>query len=158
MSRLRIPGVIGALALTLASLNFTGCFQQQLIAFDDDGVLQATIRRTDYGVPHIQADNLESLSFGIGYAFSEDNACMLLDIVARYNSRRSQFYGPDKIPGSGDSANLISDFSYLALGIRQQAEQGYAGLTDNTKAMLLGYSRGFNHYLAKTGQNWHKSA
>jgi len=153
MTRLRIPGVIGALALTLASLNFTGCFQQQLIAFDDDGVLQATIRRTDYGVPHIQADNLESLSFGIGYAFSEDNACMLLDIVARYNSRRSQFYGPDKIPGSGDSANLISDFSYLALGIRQQAEQGYAGLTDNTKAMLLGYSRGFNHYLAKTGRD-----
>ncbi|RLU03635.1 MAG: acylase [Ketobacter sp.] len=124
-----------------------------MVAFDDDGVLNAKIRRTDYGVPHIKADNLESLAFGIGYAFSEDNACMLLDIVARYNSRRSQFYGPDKIPGSGDSANLITDFSYLALGIREQAEAGYDTLSENTQAMLSGYSKGFNYYLAQTGSD-----
>ena len=151
MSTLRTASMIGTLAMVISIPNLTGCFQKELIAFDRDGRLQAKIRRTDYGVPHIKADNLESLSFGIGYAFSEDNACMLLDIVARYNSRRSQFYGPDKVPGSGDRANLISDFSYLALGIREHAEQGYASVSDNTKAMLSGYSKGFNHYLANTG-------
>lgn len=152
MMAARYPmGAVGALALLLSTLPLTGCPKKQLVTFDTDGVLNAKIRRTDYGVPHIKADNLESLAFGIGYAFSEDNACMLLDIVARYNSRRSQYYGPDKVPGSGDSANLITDFSYLALGIREQAEAGYAQLSDNTKAMLSGYSKGFNHYLDHTG-------
>ena len=113
--------------------------------------LSAQIRRTDYGVPHIKADDLESLAFGIGYAFSQDNACLLLDIVTRYNSQRSKYYGPDKIPGSGDLKNLVTDFSFLALGIREQAEQGYASQSDNTKALLSGYSKGFNHYLDVTG-------
>lgn len=153
MTTPRSAGIAGALALILSTLPLAGCPHQQLVTFDDDGVLNAKIRRTDYGVPHIKADNLESLAFGIGYAFSEDNACMLLDIVARYNSRRSQFYGPDKVPGSGDSENLITDFSYLALGIREQAETGYDGLSDITKAMLSGYSKGFNYYLEKTGSN-----
>ena len=153
MTALHKASVAGVLALTLSTFALTGCPKKQLVAFDDDGVLNAKIRRTDYGVPHIKADNLESLAFGIGYAFSEDNACMLLDIVARYNSRRSQYYGPDKVPGSGDSANLITDFSYLALGIREQAEAGYESLTDNTKAMLSGYSKGFNYYLAQTGSD-----
>lgn len=151
MTMTRTAGVACALALTVVTLALTGCPEEQLKSFAADGVLSATIRRTDYGVPHIQADNLESLAFGIGYAFSQDNACMLLDLVARYNSRRSRFYGPDQVPGSGDSANLISDFSYLALEIRQQAIDGYEGLTDNTKAMLSGYSKGFNQYLQDTG-------
>lgn len=151
MATLHFAGAISALALGVSTLALTGCPKKELVAFDDDGVLSAKIRRTDYGVPHIKADNLESLAFGIGYAFSEDNACLLLDIVARYNSRRSQFYGPDKVPGSGDSVNLISDFSYLALGIREQAESGMDSLSDNTKSMLSGYSKGFNHYLNNTG-------
>ena len=151
MATLRFAGALGALALGVSTLALTGCPKKELVAFDDDGILSAKIRRTDYGVPHIKADNLESLAFGIGYAFSEDNACLLLDIVARYNSRRSQFYGPDKVPGSGDSLNLISDFSYLALGIREQAESGIDTLSDNTQSMLSGYSKGFNHYLNNTG-------
>ena len=151
MTTLHKAGVAGALALTLSTLALTGCPKKELVAFDEDGVLNAKIRHTDYGVPHIKADNLESLAFGIGYAFFEDNACMLLDIIARYNSRRSQYYGPDQVPGSGDSANLITDFSYLALGIREQAEAGYDSLSANTQAMLSGYSKGFNYYLQQTG-------
>ena len=35
-------------------------------AFDSDGVLSANIRWTDYGVPHVTADNLQSMSYGVG--------------------------------------------------------------------------------------------
>ena len=136
MTHFHSRSVIYTLTICLFSLSLSGCPQKKLVAFDDDNQLSAEIRRTDYGVPHIKADNLESLAFGVGYAFSEDNACMLLDIIIRYNSQRSQFHGPDKIPGSNDSENLITDFSYLALGIREQAEAGYESLSDNTKAML----------------------
>ena len=54
-------------------------------AFDSDGVLTANIRWTDYGVPHITADNLESMSYGVGYAFAKDNTCMLADQILKYN-------------------------------------------------------------------------
>ena len=90
-----------------------------LQTFDDDGVLEANIRWTTYGVPHITAENLESLSYGVGYAFARDNLCILADQIVRYNSQRSRYYGPDRVPGSGDSSHLISDFGFLTIGIRE---------------------------------------
>ena len=119
--------------------------------FDDDGVLEANIRWTTYGVPHVTADNLESMAYGVGYAFARDNICVLADQIVRYNSERAKYLGPDLVPGSGDSAHLINDFGFLTLGIREQAEQGYANLTTNTRAMVSGYTQGYNRYLADTG-------
>ena len=39
-------------------------------AFDSDGTLDAEITWTTYGVPHVKADNLESMAYGVGYAFA----------------------------------------------------------------------------------------
>jgi acyl-homoserine-lactone acylase len=125
----------------------------KVTAFDPDGVLSADIRWTDYGVPHITADNLESMSYGVGYAFAKDNLCILADQIIKYNSQRSKYFGPDKVPGSGDSENLINDFGFLTLNIRQQAEQNFGSLSTNSKALLSGYSKGYNKYLADTGVN-----
>jgi len=122
-----------------------------LPAFDSDGVLQANIRWTDYGVPHVTADNLESMSFGVGYAFAQDNLCILADQIIKYNSQRSKYLGPDRNLGSGDSEHLINDFGFLTLGIREQAEQNLATLSANSRAMLSGYTKGFNQYLNDTG-------
>ncbi len=120
-------------------------------AFDDDGNLSATIRWTDYGVPHVTADNLESLSYGVGYAFAKDNICVLADQIVKYNSERSKYFGPDKVPGSGDSENLINDFGFLTLEIRHQAETHFNGLSENSRALLSGYAQGYNKYLADVG-------
>ncbi|RDV26038.1 acylase [Alteromonas aestuariivivens] len=122
-------------------------------AFDEDGVLTADIRWTDYGVPHITADNLESMSYGVGYAFARDNLCVLADQIVKYNSQRAKFFGPDEVPGSGDAKNLINDFGYLTLGIRELAEQNLAGLSANSRAMFQGYTQGYNQYLADTPQD-----
>ncbi len=120
-------------------------------SFDDDGVLEANIRWTDYGVPHVTADNLESMSFGVGYAFAQDNLCILADQIIKYNSERAKYLGPDRIPGSGDSEHLINDFGFLTVGIREQAEQNFASLSKNSRAMLSGYTQGYNQYLQDTG-------
>ncbi len=120
-------------------------------AFDDDGTLTANIRWTDYGVPHVTADNLQSLAYGVGYAFAKDNICVLADQILKYNSQRSKFYGPDMVPGSGDSEHLINDFGFLALDIRKQAEQNIRGMSVNSQALLAGYAAGYNRYLADTG-------
>ncbi|MES9981438.1 MAG: penicillin acylase family protein, partial [Candidatus Thiodiazotropha sp. 6PLUC5] len=114
------------LALVCA-LVLTGCHDDKSAnnedptTFDEDGFLEVSIIRTEFGVPHVTADNLESLAFGLGYAFAEDNLCLLADQVVKYSSQRSKYFGPDQELGSGDSLNLINDFSYKALDIRAQA-------------------------------------
>ncbi len=147
---MQIQQSVSLLVLLITStVNAQNIIQPNALA--PNGELRANIKRTQYGVPHITADNLESLSFGMGYAFSVDNICILQDIIIRYNSERSKYHGADLNPGSGDQLNLISDFSYKALGIRELAEAKYNSLSINSKAVLEGYSAGVNHYLASTG-------
>ncbi|RUO72800.1 acylase [Idiomarina seosinensis] len=124
--------------------------QEPLSTFDDDGQLQADISWTTYGVPYVTADNLESMAFGVGYAYAQDNLCILADQIVKFNSQRSQFFGPDNPIGSGNSQNLIDDFGFLALGIRDNAEQGYDSLSEESQALLEGYAAGYNKYLGDT--------
>lgn len=127
--------------------------EPSLVAFAPDGKMQADIKWTSYGVPHITADNLQSLAFGSGYAYARDNFCILADQMIKIRSERSKYFGPDKVLGSGDSANLISDFGHLAMRILDSAYELYPGMTDNSRALMDGYSAGFNKYLADTGVN-----
>jgi acyl-homoserine-lactone acylase len=120
-------------------------------AFDPDGVLEADIRWTDYGVPHIVADNLESMSYGVGYAFARDNICILADQIIKYNSERAKYLGPDRVLGSGDSEHLINDFGFLTVGIRELAEENLPRMSANSRAMLNGYAQGYNQYLEEQG-------
>ncbi|MDE3272393.1 acylase [Pseudoalteromonas sp. G4] len=121
-----------------------------LHAFDPDGTLSASIRWTDYGVPHITADNLQSLAFGSGYAYAKDNMCILADQIVKVSSERSKYFGPDKVPGSGDSANIISDFGHKALRVMEQATARYDEMSERSRALVEGYVAGYNKYLAET--------
>ena len=53
----------------------------------------ASIMRTEYGVPHIVADDWGSLGFGQGYAFAQDRACTLIDQVIKVRGERSKWFG-----------------------------------------------------------------
>ncbi|WP_394203229.1 acylase [Shewanella waksmanii] len=126
-----------------------------LQVFAPDGLLKAQIRRTAYGVPHIQADNLESLGFGSGYAQAQDNLCVLADGFIKANSERSMYFGPHAsidfstgLPTAEDNGNLISDFAYKALKIREKAETQYTSFSYNSRALMEGFSAGYNQYLA----------
>ncbi len=126
----------------------------ELVVFAPNGELEARIRRTEFGVPHITADNLESLAFGSGYAQATDHLCLLADGFIRANSQRSKYFGPHKridfatgMPLEEDNQNLISDFGHLALGVRASAEARYDTLPDRSRAMLNGFAQGYNLYL-----------
>ncbi|MCK8044466.1 acylase [Shewanella sp. 1CM18E] len=126
-----------------------------LQAFAPDGKLNAQIRRTSFGVPHIKADNLESLGFGSGYAQAQDNLCILADGFIKANSERSMYFGPHAsldfttgLPTAEDNGNLISDFAYKALKIREKAETQYPSFSYNSRALMEGFSAGYNQYLA----------
>ena len=107
-------------------------------------MLNANIRRTRFGVHHITGANLQSVAFGSGYAYAQDNICILADQILKVRSERAKYFGADKVMGSGDSANLLSDFGHHALGVMASAKNLYASLSENTRATIDGYIAGYS--------------
>lgn len=106
------------------------------------GPYQATIRYTDFGVPHITATDYGSLGYGVGYAQARDNLCTLSEQLVKLNSEKSRYFGP------GDNqANLLTDVGYKALDYPAQAAELYDGLSDRSQQLLTGFAAGFNRSL-----------
>ena len=65
----------------------------------------ATIVRTTYGIPHITADNYGDLGFGDGYAYAQDNFCLLMREVVAANGQTARYFGEE-------GGNVADDFVY----------------------------------------------
>ncbi|GAB3671787.1 acylase [Salinisphaera aquimarina] len=117
-----------------------------------NGQLSATIRTTTGGVPHITADNLESAGFGSGYVQARDNVCIIADSIIRARGERAKFYGPG--PNVADAlpvgVNIVTDFSYKALGLLDRANEQFDELSPESQAMLRGFVAGYNKYVDET--------
>ncbi len=120
-----------------------------------NGVLSAKIRRTPYGIPHIKANDLESLGFGSAYAQAQDHLCILADGFIKANSERSKYFGPHQAIDFStgqiieqDNKNLISDFAYKALRISTLAKKKYPQYSQASKALIEGFTAGYNQFLA----------
>jgi len=112
---------------------------------DSETDVEATIRRTTNGVPHIASDTLEGVAFGAGYAQAQDNVCLLAESFVKARSERAKFFGPGT-----DNAHVISDFSYKSLRILSGAENEYVQLSAESTALLDGFTAGYNHYVTST--------
>lgn len=152
----KTPSGKHALSLTVALLGSTllaGCFDGDSSSgsavdttlFPADGQLEATIRRTTGGVPHITADNLKSAAFGHGYAQAQDNVCLLAEAIVKARSERAKYFGPGP-----DDINIINDFSYKAQKILSGAEAEFPALSAESKALIEGFAAGYNKYVAET--------
>ncbi len=106
----------------------------------------AQITRTEFGIPHIVADDWGSLGFGQGYAFSQDRACTLLDQIIKVRGERAKWFGP----GDGD-ANINSDFAYRHLGLWADADEKFGDQPERVTEMVTGYVAGFNAALEADG-------
>ncbi|XOV78956.1 MAG: penicillin acylase family protein [Aestuariibacter sp.] len=125
-----------------------------------EGALSAEIKRTSYGVPHITANSLEEIAYGTGYTQAQDHLCILADAFVKANSRRSEFFGPHASINiatgeiaAEDNGNLVSDFGYLATGIRAAAEANIDTLPPRSQAILSGFATGYNKYLSELATN-----
>ena len=58
------------------------------------GNRSVTITRTTFGIPHITAENPESLAYGVAYAYAQDNVCMVADQLVTARGQRSASFGP----------------------------------------------------------------
>src|SRR3954462_11421731 len=74
----------------------------------------ATVKYTQYGVPHITGKTFGDLGYGYGYAFAKDNICTMADQYVTVRAQRSKFFGTDGTyvqRGNGTTVNnLDSDF------------------------------------------------
>jgi acyl-homoserine-lactone acylase len=110
---------------------------------------QATIRRTEGGVPHITGETLADVSFGQGWASGEDRTCDLADQVLKIRGERARWFGPGE-----DDANLDSDFAWRSIGsVDRAAEEwdGDEGPSEEVHELLTAFAAGWNAHLDEVG-------
>ena len=107
---------------------------------------QATIRRTEHGIPHIQADDWEGLGYGYGYAYAQDNFCVTMRGIVAANSRSAELMGE----AEGDPA---TDFTLrFLLGDRDAFIANFLPDANSPAYRLVeGFAFGINRHLRETG-------
>jgi len=118
------------------------------------------IRRTEYGIPHILAHDFESLGYGYGYAFAQDNLCTIAEDYVTVDAQRSRYFGPNGSylqAGNGITVNNLSSDLFF----QQIIDSGVIGKLlsqpppNGPKPQVIdairGYVRGYNRYLHDVG-------
>ena len=114
--------------------------------------LQAEVRRTSMGIPHVKATDFQTLGFGVGFAQARDNLCTIADAMLTYRGERSAFFGPTA-PAVNDSTvgmppNLASDFYHRHVLDDALVARLAAAQPAEVVAMATGYVAGYNRYVA----------
>ncbi len=118
------------------------------------------IRRTEYGVVHVKANDYEGIGYGYAYAFAEDNLCVIAESYVTVNGERSKYFGPDQswpfYANTTVNNNLDSDFFFKLLIAEQRVEKLLAlpppnGPLPGVRELVRGYVAGYNRYLADVG-------
>lgn len=112
------------------------------LAVDGKPVYQAQVQRTSFGIPHIQATDWGSLGYGYGYAFAQDNVCVLAREVLAASGTQSLYFG---------AGTVASDRVYKWANSAARVDAAWRVIDEETRDLLTGYADGFNRYLRDTG-------
>lgn len=135
--------------LTLAGLFLGLSLPAQ--AFSPSSQTGADIRRTGFGVPHIRAENERGLGFGIGYAYAQDNLCLLANEIVTVNGERSRYFGPEQLTVE-ERENRVSDVFFQWLNTPQAVSAFWQAQPVEVRDLVEGYAAGYNRYLAERRQ------
>jgi acyl-homoserine-lactone acylase len=112
---------------------------------------EAEVRRTAFGIAHVKANDYAGIGYGVGYAFAQDNVCMIADEFVTVRGERSRYFGPTgttpyQVP------NLAADFFYAFVnGDAAPLQAGLASMQPAVQAAFRGWVAGYNRYLRDTG-------
>ncbi|WP_426177746.1 acylase [Pseudomonas sp. TWRC1-2] len=110
----------------------------------------ADIRRTTFGVPHIRANDERGLGYGIGYAYAQDNLCLLANEVVTVSGERAKYFGPEQATLE-ERNNLASDVFFTWLNTPQAVSAFWNAQTPQIQQRIEGYVAGYNRYLKEQG-------
>lgn len=133
LSRVGVAGLLLGLSLAVSA-------REQVTQASVD------IRRTSYGVPHIRAFDERGLGVGMGYAYAQDNLCLLANEVVTVNGERAKFFGPDQATLE-ERNNLASDVFFNWLNTPEAVAAFWKAQSQQMQQRLEGYVAGYNRYL-----------
>ncbi len=105
---------------------------------------QVTIRRTQYGVPHIQGESLTAVAFGLGYCQAEDHLVNVLRGIVAVRGELAATFGPGE-----KNKNVNDDFRARQFRVHARAVESYHRLDPDYRAMVEGFAAGLNFYVAR---------
>nr|BFE96890.1 hypothetical protein GCM10020185_74260 [Pseudomonas brassicacearum subsp. brassicacearum] len=117
-------------------------------AQDDGQQASAEIRRTRFGVPHIRAQDERGLGYGIGYAYAQDNLCLLANEIVTVNAQRSRYFGPEQVTLE-QRENRVSDLFFSWLNTPQAVSGFWQAQTPQVQQLVEGYVAGYNRALVE---------
>ncbi|QCI12723.1 acylase [Pseudomonas putida] len=117
-------------------------------ARENEPAASAQIRRTSFGVPHIVAKDERGLGYGIGYAYAQDNLCLLANEVLTVNGERARYFGA-KGKTLEQRENLASDFFYTWLNTPVAVNGFLQAQPPAVRDLLEGYASGYNRALGE---------
>lgn len=94
------------------------------------------IVRTEYGVPHIFADDLVAMGFGLAWVQSEDYGAEVAVGLVRGRGTYARHLGHDSIGGD-----------FAARQTHARAVETYHRLDHRTREVYRGFAEGLNHYI-----------
>ncbi|MBU7580349.1 MAG: penicillin acylase family protein [Porphyrobacter sp.] len=113
----------------------------------------ATITRTTFGIPHIEARDWRGVGYGVAYAYAEDNLCLLAEEFATVRGERSLHFGPGAkaVLGFEEVDNLSSDVFFRAVIDLPMLRKGAETLSPRARDLMAGYVAGYNRFLRDAG-------
>lgn len=115
---------------------------------------EATITRTEFGVPHIKAKDYRGLGFGIAYAEAEDNICLMADTYLSVSAQRSKYLGSEAMTRVGlvPATSLDSDVYYATMLDAKALRGEFKRQSRDYRDLVSGWVAGYNRFLADRGE------
>jgi acyl-homoserine-lactone acylase len=148
------------LALLLSAAVTATLAPVAVAATPDRRTFDATIRETEYGIPHIAGKDFDDVGYGYGYKLASETICTMADTYTTVRAQRSKHFGEGGsyvFRGNGSTVNnLNSDFFFQQVIDDQRVEALVAqpapnGPKPELRKMVTGYVAGYNRWLADVG-------
>ncbi len=114
---------------------------------------EVCVLRDDAGVPHIFADDLSDLGFGLGVTMAQDRLWQMETLRRLAYGRLAEVAGDRRIDGAslhlaGPSLLAVDQF-YRSLRIRQVSREELSLVSDEGREQLDGFARGVNAWVGR---------
>lgn len=103
---------------------------------------QVIIRRTEFGIPHIYAENIKAAGFALGYVQMEDYGERVAELLLKARGEWAKF---NELIGKSRSEALDNDVANK-MSYRRAVET-WQYLESDTRDILEGFAKGVNKYI-----------
>jgi|APTNR8051073442_1049403.scaffolds.fasta_scaffold04393_5 acyl-homoserine-lactone acylase len=114
---------------------------------------QASITRTNFGIPHITARDWRGIGYGVGYSYAQDNLCLIAEEFVTLAGERSLHFGPaaTSVVGFEPVDNLSADIFFRSAMDLPKLRTDMQQTSMASQDLRSGYVAGYNRYLRDIG-------